>query len=45
MPAIPWLLGALGIGATGGVVVSNGVSRLVQLAVAGGVIYFLVKKG
>jgi len=44
MPAIPWILGALGIGATGGVVASNGISRLVQLAAVAGVVFYLVKK-
>ncbi|MDX8400900.1 MAG: hypothetical protein R8K20_11745 [Gallionellaceae bacterium] len=44
MPAIPWILGALGVGATGGVIASSGITRLIQLAVVGGAILYLVKK-
>ena len=44
MPAIPWLLGALGIGGLGGAVVMSSAQRLAFLAIAGGFVFYLVKK-
>jgi len=41
--AIPYILGAFGLGAAGGVLASNGVNRIVQLAVIGGVGWYLLK--
>jgi len=43
MPAIPWLLGALGVGAVGGTLFGVKVNDLAKLALVGGVAYFLIK--
>jgi len=42
--AWPWVLGALGVGAVGGTLFGIKVTDLTKLALAGGVVYFLIKK-
>lgn len=44
MPAIPWLLGALGIGAGAGVLATDKLASLLRWAAIGGAVYLIYTK-